>query len=157
MKLRIRQEWQAGNLTRTEKDALLALVCYDGPAGLFPSDATVAGLASCSDRTVRRARAKARTLGLLTWSHTSQLVRGRRRQGPNQYEARVPAEPVRPAPGGQAGRRIKKVRKKEPRTILALLPLEAARAALAASVERRQHAIVAAWQARRPHVGMLTR
>ena len=81
---RLKAERIARNLTPARRDALLALLAFYGPEGLYPSDATVAAATGCSARTVRRARADAVAFGL-RWERTRKLVNGRYRQGPNRY------------------------------------------------------------------------
>ena len=59
----------AGNLTRAARDVLLTLHTYRGPGGVaWPSHATLAQRAKCSTRTVLRALAQGRNLGLVSWS-----------------------------------------------------------------------------------------
>ena len=66
---RIWQEYRAGNLTRAARDVLLTLHTYRGPGGVaWPSHATLAQRAKCSTRTVLRALAQGRNLGLVSWS-----------------------------------------------------------------------------------------
>ena len=81
---RLKAERIARNLTPARRDALLALLAFYGPEGLYPSDETVAAATGCSSRTVRRARADAVAFGL-RWERTRKLVNGRYRQGPNRY------------------------------------------------------------------------
>lgn len=150
---RLKLEYLAYNLTHVRREALLQLLLFVGDGGLFPSDDTVAAAARCCARTVRRARADARALGLLTWEHTRKLVDGRWRQGPNHYAVQVPTRPV--CPGGQRVRRGSKELSKRPTGTPAAafvdLPSspEAARAALARIRQAREPTLVAAWQARR--------
>lgn len=112
-RLRVKAEHMGGNLTPARRDALVALVGLMCAGEDEPTDEAVAVLAGCSSRTVRRARADARDLGLLSWQRTRRLVAGAWRQGPNRYDLRVPAGPVCPA--GQDGRAKKQGRKKEAR------------------------------------------
>lgn len=108
---RLELERRAGSLTLHHRDALRALLSFQGEGGLFPSDAAVAQLAGVSERTVRRARVDARELGLLTWQRTRKLVAGCWRQGPNRYAVAIPARPVCPA--GQCGRPRQESKKQE--------------------------------------------
>ncbi len=126
---RLELERRGHNLTLHRRDALRALLSFQGEGGLFPSDAAVAELAGVSERTVRRARVDARELGLLTWKRTRKLVAGRWRQGPNRYAVAIPAGPVCPA--GQRGRPRQVSKKKDARyeggTALVALTQAAAR------------------------------
>ena len=66
---RVWAEFRAGNLTRVWRDVLLTLKTYRGHGGLIcPSHATLAERARCSVRTVQRALAMGRRLGLVSWS-----------------------------------------------------------------------------------------
>lgn len=144
-RLRVKAEHMGGNLTPARRDALCSLVALMSAGDDTPTDEAVAKLAGCSPRTVRRARADARELGLLNWEQTRRLVCGAWRQGPNRYALRVPASPVCPA--GQDGRARKSERKIEareaPRSVSAMLAaygigsLDEARAGLAAINARR--------------------
>jgi hypothetical protein len=109
-RLRVKAEHLGGNLTPARRDALVALVGLQCAGDTEPTDEAVAALAGCSARTVRRARADARELGLLSWTRTRRLVCGAWRQGPNRYDLRMPASPV--CRGGQDGR-TRQTRKKD--------------------------------------------
>lgn len=148
---RLRLEWQACTLTLHRREALAALLTFVGDAGLFPSDAAVAERAMCSARTVRRARADARELGLLTWQRRRKLVNGRWRQGSNDYTVHIPARPVCSRPDGQDGRGVRKKEKKEANGIAAAekLGVPIGFPSLAEIAQRRQGAILEAWQSRR--------
>jgi len=108
-------EHRARNLTRARRDALQAILAHTDEAGeLTCTDAEVAETAAVSARTVRRARADAAELGLLTWKRTRRLVNGQWRQGPNSYAINVPAgQLLCDAPVGQRGRANKERIKKE--------------------------------------------
>ena len=76
---RIEAEFAADNLTRGWRDALIALASFRGHHGdLYPSQASVAARAQCSERTVRRAVAMAVHLGLM-------VVLPRRRWSKGRY------------------------------------------------------------------------
>lgn len=109
-RFRMKAETAGRHLTHTRLAALLALLTFYGPEGLFPSDAEVAARTGCSARTVQRARMDARDLGALTWEHSrKRAADGRWRQGPNVYQIKVPSTPV--CPGRQVGRLTEKVKK----------------------------------------------
>ena len=62
--------FHANDLTRAGRDVLLTLESYArmSPGGVpWPSHATLAARARCSERTVRRALAIGRKLGLVSW------------------------------------------------------------------------------------------
>jgi Helix-turn-helix domain len=110
---RIEAEFAADNLTRSWRDALLALASFRGHGGeIFPSQASVAARAQCSERTVRRASAMAVQLGLMVVLPRRRWHRGRYLRTSNRYILGVPDRAV--APGqrppwprratGQAGR-----------------------------------------------------
>lgn len=101
-RMRVKAEHLARNLTPARRDALVALQAMICTGDTEPTDEAVAALAGCSSRTVRRARADAHDLGLLSWQRTRRLVAGAWRQGPNNYSVRLPDRPVYPA--GQDGR-----------------------------------------------------
>ena len=133
-RLRVRAEHLGSNLTPARRDALYALQGLLCAGNGQPTDADVAALAGCSTRTVRRARADAQALGLLSWQQTRRLVGGMWRRGPNTYTLRVPGGPVS---SGQAGRARKAERKKVAQEAVALPTATEARAALAAIAARR--------------------
>jgi hypothetical protein len=64
---RVWREYRAGNLTRACRDVLLVLPTFNGRLGLIPSHAAIAGRARCNVKTVQRALAAGRTLGLVSW------------------------------------------------------------------------------------------
>ncbi len=106
---------RAGRLTRAAEDVGEALVKRLGVDGQCdPAHATLAADAGCCERTVRRATASMRALGILRW--TMRLVRAgwRVEQTSNAYEL-VPSAvlPIAalPAPrcGGQGGRQTQTI------------------------------------------------
>jgi hypothetical protein len=144
-RLRVCAEHAAGNLTPARRDALTTLLRLLCTGDAEPSDAEVAEAAHCSARTVRRARADARELGLLRWQRTRQLRGTRVVQGRNRYAINVPAGPVCPRvqadrPAAQARLRREKEIQDAPRT-LPRLPPHIAAAALEAIRRRRAAAL----------------
>lgn len=142
------------NLTPARRDALRAMLAFVGVDGaLFPSDAAVAELAGCSARTVRRARADARELGLLSWESTRRLVNGRWRQGPNRYTVTIPIRPV--CPGGQDGQVYQRKKEKRPtrQEQAAALAVPLGQPSLAEIARRRVPALTALWQSRSSVMG----
>jgi hypothetical protein len=142
-RLRVRAEAAVGNLTRARRDALTALLGLLCTGDVEPSDAEVAEVAGCSTRTVRRARADARALGMLRWTRTRQLRGERLVQGRNRYQIAVPNGPVCPKPTDQTDRKSAQGRQKErreareaPRTA-ANMPVHVAATALEAIRRRR--------------------
>ena len=95
---RIWREFRAGNLTRAWRDALLTLHTYRGTGGLcIPSHATLAERAKVGVRTVARALAAARDLGLVNWTER-RIRRGWRwLRTSNAYRLTRPAGDVQPA------------------------------------------------------------
>ena len=146
---RLAAETVARNLTAARRECLAELLRRLA-LGHDPTDAEIARATGHGERTVRRARADARRLGLLTWRHTRRLVQREWRQGPNVYAVHVPAGPV--CPGGHAGR-AKRAEKKER---LDRVPQSAALAALAAIAKRREVALAhGAVRLQKPHFGEL--
>jgi hypothetical protein len=106
---------RAGRITRAARDvgeALLRRLSAEGRCD--PSHYTLAADAACSARTVRRATASMRGLGLVRW--TTRLVRAgwRAEQTSNAYElvpaiAAPPAAMLAPRCGGQAGRETRRI------------------------------------------------
>lgn len=105
---------RAGDITGDQLHVALALLRLLGPGGrLDPSHATLATLAGCRDRTVRRALQRLAELGFATWQRRIRRDGWRAVQDTNAYvlafgDARPPPS-CRPAPhlpriGGQAGR-----------------------------------------------------
>lgn len=90
---RVETEFQAGNLTRTWRDVLRALMTFRGKDGIRPSQESIAKRAGCSDRTVRRALTQAKQLDMAWW-----LPRGpsRKRRDTNRYTLNVPDRPIKP-------------------------------------------------------------
>lgn len=122
---------RARRLTRAARDvglALLRRLSVDGRCD--PSHATLAGDAACSERTVRRAAAAMRGLGLLRW--VSRLVRDaasgwRCAQASNSYQLMSSADQpaARVCCDGQKDRAIRRIE------ITSAVEVAAARAALA--------------------------
>jgi hypothetical protein len=103
--------YRAGRLPAKQErigQALLKRLGTDGQ--LDPTHATLAGDAGCSDRTVRRATATLRALGLLQWQ-TRLICAGRRvQQTSNQYLLVLHESlPLVPRCGGQSGRETRRV------------------------------------------------
>jgi hypothetical protein len=151
-RMRVRAEHAAGNLTPARRNALTALQGLMAEGNAEPSDAEVAALAHCSARTVRRARADAKRLGLLRWQRTRQQHGERVVQGRNHYGINVPASPVCPRPqkdrlAAQGRKNSKEEAQETPRTVSAQLSAfgfvspAAAREALAAINRRRAAAL----------------
>lgn len=102
---------RAGGITRAARDvgeALLRRLSEGGQCD--PAHDTIAADAGCSARTVGRATARMRTLGLLRWQ--PRLVRAgwRAEQTSNAYELIPAADPPRPRCGGQSGRETRRNR-----------------------------------------------
>lgn len=96
---RVWAEFHARNLTRGERDVLLTLRTYRGPGGgCWPAHATLADRARCSVRTVIRALAAARTLGLVDWTERRVRRGWRWLRTTNWYRFLTPAGRVVPAP-----------------------------------------------------------
>ena len=96
---------RGGGITRAARDvgeALLRRLSEGGQCD--PAHDTLAADAGCSARTVGRATARMRTLGLVRWQ--PRLVRAgwRAEQTSNAYELIPAADPPRPHCGGQSGR-----------------------------------------------------
>ncbi|MGE4048413.1 MAG: helix-turn-helix domain-containing protein [Acetobacteraceae bacterium] len=118
-------------------EALLRRLGQDGQCD--PAHETLADDVGCSDRTVRRATAALRGLGLLSWQQ--RLVRDgwAVRQTSNSYALSVDA--ALPSCGGQTGREIRKIRilEAEPATPApSRAEVEAARVALAEVAARME-------------------
>jgi Helix-turn-helix domain len=94
---RIEAEFAADNLTRSWRDVLLALASFRGHGGeIFPSQASIAARAQCSERTVRRAIAMAIQLGLMVVLPRRRWVRGKYVRSSNHYVLGVPDRAVVP-------------------------------------------------------------
>lgn len=94
--MRVKAEHLASNLTPARRDALVALQALLCTGDTEPTDEEVAALTGCSARSVRRARADAREMGLLAWQRTRRRVAGAWPQGPNAYTPVLPTTPVSP-------------------------------------------------------------
>jgi hypothetical protein len=106
----LRAHARAGRLPAKHEwvgEALLKRLGTDGQCD--PAHETLASDAGCSSRTVRRATAAMRSLGLLRW--TTRLVRAgwRTEQTSNAYELVPAAERPAPRCGGQSGRETRKI------------------------------------------------
>jgi len=89
---RLNDETLVGNLTTTERDALLAtrsLILGGNPT---PTQYQIAHRGGCSRRTVQRAHARARELGLMATIAQFDGARGRR--SANRYRLQQPRGPV---------------------------------------------------------------
>src|SRR5690242_6388981 len=131
---------RAGRLTPSGQlvgTALLRRVGEDGQCD--PAQATLATDAGCGERTVRRALAALRGIGLLRWQ--TRLVRNgwRAEQTSNAYELVPSAVPIAPACGGHFGRETESLCTKRGPTRIEPMSAEVleARAALARVAESR--------------------
>ncbi len=90
---RLDNERRLGNIPGEQARALLELwrCCIRGDD--MPSEARVASLAGVSKRTVSRAKATGRALGLLLWERQWAVVDGLRQERPCSYRVEVPAVP----------------------------------------------------------------
>jgi hypothetical protein len=119
---RVDREHEADNLTRSYRDVLHALAGFRGHGGeIFPSQASLAARAHCSERTVRRAIAMAVQLGLVVVLPRRRWLRGRYVRTSNRYVIGVPDRVVVPgqrapwprrASTGQSGRGQEKEERK---------------------------------------------
>src|SRR4051812_6656325 len=91
---RLEAERRAGNLTRAERDVLSALGRLLAMGDHTPSEARLASEAGCSRRTVARAKAKGRALGILGGERRFDSAGGLRRERPCVYHAETPQQPV---------------------------------------------------------------
>jgi DNA-binding transcriptional MocR family regulator len=89
---RIWREFRAGNLSRTERDVMLTLRTFSAPR--FPSHQTLADRAGCCVRTVQRALAAARELGLVEWAERRVRAGWRWLRTSNVYRLLVPDAPA---------------------------------------------------------------
>lgn len=93
---RVWHEFRAGNLTRAYRDVLLTLRTFRGSGGLIcPSHATLADRAGCVVRTVARALAMARDLGLVSWGERRVRAAWRWLRTSNTYRLMTPDTAVR--------------------------------------------------------------
>lgn len=90
---RLDNERRCGNIPGDQARALLELwrCCIRGDD--MPSEARVADLAGVSKRTVSRAKATGRALGLLLWERQWAVVDGLRQELPCSYRVEMPATP----------------------------------------------------------------
>jgi hypothetical protein len=94
---RIWQEYRTGNLTRAARDVLLTLHSYRGRGGVaWPSQVMLGERANCDERTVRRALAAARDLGLVHWTERRIRAGWRWLRTSNLYRFVMPEGPVAP-------------------------------------------------------------
>jgi AraC-like DNA-binding protein len=93
---RVWREFRVRNLTRTYRDVLLKLGAYARNGTAFPSHATLASRAGCSERTVRRTLQHARLLGLLDWSERRVRRSWRWLRTSNLYQLILPDGAVQP-------------------------------------------------------------
>lgn len=92
---RVWAEFKAGNLTRAYRDCLLTLRTFQGRDGaLWPSHATLADRARTSSKTVQRALAAARDIGLVAWSERRVRRGWRWLRTSNAYRLILPDAPV---------------------------------------------------------------
>ena len=87
-------ERRAGNITGDRARVLLVLwrCCIRGDD--MPSEARLADLAGVSKRTVCRAKAAGRALGLLAWERQWAVLDGLRQERPCSYRVETPTAPV---------------------------------------------------------------
>jgi hypothetical protein len=151
IRARIRQERHAGNLSRAEEDVGEAL-CSLIAAGIDdPSWAEIARLAHCSLRTVARAMAKLRRLGIVQSRRRGELRAGRWRRIASQYCISLPAGPVLPRQrcSCQTGGGSKLKKKKGLQRTQEAMARDEALIALAAVRASREQTLAAAWAARK--------
>ena len=91
---RLESERRAGNITGDRARVLLELwrCCIQGDYA--PSEARLADLAGVSKRTVCRAKATGRALGLLAWERQWAMADGLRQERPCSYRVKAPTAPV---------------------------------------------------------------
>ena len=92
---RVEREFEAGNLTRAQRDVLKALGRFTGCRfGIFPSHAFLAARVKCCVRTVQRALQAARELGLVTWAAQRVRAGWRSLRASNRYVLTLPESGV---------------------------------------------------------------
>lgn len=95
---RVWAEYKSGNLTRAYRDVLITLHTYRGPGGTaWPSHQTLAERANAGVRTVQRALAMARCLGLVDWRERRRRSGWRWLRTSNLYGFAIPVGPVQPS------------------------------------------------------------
>jgi hypothetical protein len=105
-------------LTPADRDTLIALAGYAVTGTAWPSQATLAKRVRCCAKTVQRALATARDLGMIDWQPGGRwLENGRWKRRSNRYWLKIPAMPIaradRPLRGQFAHRvGVKEVRKR---------------------------------------------
>jgi hypothetical protein len=117
---RVEREFEAGNLTRAQRDVLKALGRFSGCRfGVFPSHAFLAARVKCCVRTVQRALQAARDLGLVQWAAQRVRAGWRSLRTSNRYVLTVPNRAVEHDPHGprattgQKARGVPQEKKKE--------------------------------------------
>jgi MarR-like DNA-binding transcriptional regulator SgrR of sgrS sRNA len=120
-------------LTRLEVHIGYKLAAWKNPC---PTHAQLAKAAGCDERTVRRALAKMRELGLLTWSRQVVVLHGWRAQIANRYEL-LSSKPISYLCFNRSD------------ILSASGAAQAAQADLARVAQASQARILAAWQAKR--------
>lgn len=143
---RLDLERRAGNISGDQARALAALLALVLGGDYEPSEARIASEAGVSRRTVQRAKATGRALGLLAWDRQWRVEDGLRRERPCAYRVEEPTGPVvrRPRRERQAGARTVPLSVERQ---LALLPVPTAEH-LAANAERMRRIAAGDW--RRP-------
>ena len=122
---RIAWKWTVWNafrqrlLTRADRDVMLTLAGYAATGVAWPSHATLAERVGCHPRTVRRALAVGRALGLVDWHEGGRWLSGgvwRRRS--NRYRLITPGVlGVRPSRGHLARRARTQDIQERPRSV----------------------------------------
>jgi hypothetical protein len=108
---RVEREFEAGNLTRAQRDVLKALGRFTGCRfGIFPSHAFLAARVKCCVRTVQRALQAARDLGLVTWAAQRVRAGWRSLRASNRYVLTLPENAVGEGPHGPRATTGQKVR-----------------------------------------------
>ena len=152
---RVEREFEAGNLTRAQRDVLKALGRFTGCRfGVFPSHAFLAARVKCCVRTVQRALQAARELGLVRWAAQRVRAGWRSLRASNRYVLTLPESGVGEGPRaprsttGQKGRGVTEESKKtaqERRGGGLATMLEAARG-LPDLLKARREALEARWR-----------
>ena len=109
-------------LTPADRDILLTLAGFAVTGVAWPSHKTLAERTRRCVKTVQRALATARSLGLVDWREGGRwLEAGRWRRRSNRYWLIIPALPIvaddRPLRGQFAARPISKIKKEAPRSV----------------------------------------
>lgn len=94
---RVWAEFDGGLLTRAARDVMLTLRTFRGAGGqCWPSHATLANRAACDVRTVQRALAQGRHLGLVDWIERRVRKGWRWLRTSNRYTFQTPETPIDP-------------------------------------------------------------